>query len=53
MTKEYKNRLIKLTKELKDYRDTLDCKDFTFLSKLDYLIGYILAVETVEDMEKK
>lgn len=45
MTEEYREKLIKLVKEVLEYRQTTDCKDFTFLSKLDYLLGYILALE--------
>lgn len=44
-SKEYIRRLIELTKELQEYRGTTDNKDYTFLSKLDYLTGYILALD--------
>lgn len=45
MTEDYKIKLVRLAKELMEYRQTADCKDITFLSKLDYLIGYIMAFE--------
>lgn len=41
MTPEYIKRLLELVSNLKEYRETTDCKDLTFLSKVDYLIGYI------------
>lgn len=45
MTKDYQEKLIKLAKNLTEYVNTSDCKDYMLLSKLDYLIGYILALE--------
>jgi hypothetical protein len=39
------NRIVALAKKVKEYRDTTDCTDQTFLSKIDDLLGSILALE--------
>lgn len=49
INEDYIKRLIVLIKELQNYRITTDCKDYNFLSKLDYIIGYILALDEKSD----
>lgn len=44
----YEKKLVELAKELQTYRETTDCKDYTFLSKIDFLIGYCLAPEEID-----
>lgn len=45
MNDDFEKRLVQLAKEVLEYRKVTDSKDYTFLSKLDYLLGYIMALE--------
>ena len=48
MTKDYKEKLIKLAKDLAEGMENKNLSPTQFVSKINYLIGYILALEEKE-----